>query len=85
MAYIDVKHTIWGRYNIPDSINLEEFKEELNNCLNSEQDSLIQEKCPNFEYLIDTSDYMVPSENQAPTIELYNDNNECIWENFENM
>lgn len=71
MAYIDIKHTVWERYEIED-IHIEEFmklneKERHQEVLNS-----LLDNSTDIKFLHDTSEYITPAENSnAPTIEIY--------------
>ena len=86
MGYIDVKESIWKRYYFSDNANLERIVEDLKINIGEPYD-IICSKEAGYEYcedLDETDAYITPEENQAPTIEVYNGEHECIWQNMEN-
>lgn len=81
--YIDFKETVWYRLRIPKSkekeiLNL--LKKETLYSSNGVIDQLDQD--PVGEYLLDTNDYLMPEDNDnCPTIEVYKEDGELIWQN----
>lgn len=74
--YIDQKYTAWKRYYFPDNIEVTEFEDEeqVNNFINENMIS-----CENVD---DTECDMGLDENSyEPTIEVYNDDGDLIWDN----
>ena len=81
MAFVDIKHTIWQRYQILDE-KLEEFMKL------DEKDRYeaifheIIDNATDSEYLYDTLDYITPAENQNnPTVELFDESYKAVWDN----
>lgn len=81
--YIDVKHTIWKRYEISKGIDIEEIKKVLESAGKFDPWTHLEDIDPDIicEDLLDTSEYISPEENDAATVELYNNKHECIWDN----
>ena len=87
--YLDYKATIWGRLYFSDDTDMNKIIEKL------EEGYLPSELCDEelgfteFESMLDTEEYITPSENEGmSTIEIYEDNDsntnifqECIWDN----
>lgn len=87
--YIDVKYTIWQRAKFSDEANINIVIEKLK--AEHEFDKynvpdVIHDDTYGFienEILYDTDEFMSPQENNAATIEVYNDKHECVWTNFD--
>jgi len=77
--YIDRKVTVWERYYFDENTDLKNVIEELETTGKEIQEL---EGFVESEILFDTSVNMEISENDgAHTIEVYENNNECIWDN----
>lgn len=85
MGYtVDFKTTVWERVRIPDSLAPLVIDKIRNGEINSasEMFGISEDFDCGYETLLDTSEQMLPEENDGfATIELYNDNNEIIYAN----
>lgn len=83
--YLDYKATIWGRIYFKEEADLDKVIAKL------EEGYLPSELCEEeelgfkvFESLLDTEEYLSPSENKGlPTIEIYNTEKEGLF--FQNL
>jgi hypothetical protein len=84
--YYDKKHTIWEKTYLPDNIDIEQVKEELNRTDSVNSIKKIENKIE-YEILYDTMEGMVPEDNGGETtIELFEDDGnvlrgKVIWSN----
>lgn len=88
MSHIDVKCTVWNRYQLPDDFDIEKAKELLKQGASVETvideltDGQFGDNGLEYETLHDTECDMTPIQNEgAATIEFYNDEDELIYDN----
>lgn len=89
--FIDVKYTVWQRAHFSDEADVEEIigeieKEHIN--AKSELPEVIYDDTFGFienEVLFNTENYIAAYENGAATINVYNDDGEKVWTNFEEI
>ena len=83
--YVDVKVTVWQRIqlNEDEGVSLEEVIDLLEKFGPSELwDDEKERFSPDYENLTETEEYISVEENQGcSTMELYNDDDELLWEN----
>jgi len=76
MAYIDIKRTIWERFDIPDDVIVPEFSN------NNEVDEFISDYNLYGDFLLETTaDMHVEDNGGCSTIEVYDDFGELIYNN----
>ena len=81
MAYIDIKHTVWQRYQILDS-DLEEFMKLDEKEKQREVFYKLVDNATDMDWLFDTSDYITPAENSNnSTLEIFDKNDNQVWDN----
>jgi hypothetical protein len=87
--YVDVKLTVWQRIqlNEDENVSVKELIELLDKYGPSGLwDDEKERYSPEWENILDTEEYMTVEENdKQSTIELYNNYNELIWENSNEM
>ena len=83
MKYVDYKATIWGRLTFSDDADMNKVIEKLNSGHLPGEIACEEElKFRAFHFLDDTEEHMTPEENNGRhTIEVYDDDNEMIWDN----
>lgn len=76
MAYIDIKQTVWERYEIPDDMEIPEFSNA------GEVDDFIVDNDITSDILFETMVDMTIAENLGcSTVEVYDDNGDLIFSN----
>ena len=74
--HIDVKFTSWKRFYFPDNIEIPEFKSE------NEVEEFIADNMTECENLFGCEyDMTVEGNDGESTVEVWDDNDEIIWEN----
>lgn len=80
MPYVDVKVTVWERYYYKKGSDISKIVE-----VAKDEVSLLSDPDIGFsetEFMIDTSEFMLPNENMnQSTIEVYDDNGDLFWDN----
>lgn len=76
MAYIDIKRTVWERFEIPEELDIPEFSNTW------EIDEFISDNDIEGDFLIETTvDMTVEENNGSSTVEVYDDNGDLIFSN----
>lgn len=83
MAYVIIKYTAWEGYHIKDESNIDAIISGLKQSIIPDQ--FLEEVGVYMGEADSPREYLTPKENQAATIEIYNDNDELIWKNMEDM
>jgi hypothetical protein len=84
--YLDRKVTMWVRDHF--TIEAQSEKEAINKVIKSAKNELYEGQLPfegETETLYDTEEFIEAKENQASTVEIFKEDGETIWENFEPM
>lgn len=88
--YLDRKITIWQRDHF--TINAKSIEDATKRV--KEEASILKEEYSDImiegdsvehnqsEFIFETEEFMFPEENKAPTIEIYTEDGECIYENY---
>jgi hypothetical protein len=88
MSHIDVKKSIWERFYYNDEVDIQRIIKDLSiNKGESPYDIIcsVEAGFESCEELDETDCYITPEENQAPTIEVFDDDGMQIWSNFDPM
>lgn len=84
MAYIDIKHTVWQRYEINEE-HLEKFLKLDEKQKHQAVFHDLVDNATEIDWLFDTSEYLSPSDNgNQPTVEVYSDRHQggkLLWDN----
>ena len=85
MSHIVVKKTVWERFHYNDKVDIQKIIKDLTECGEDSPYDILCDVENGYEYteeLYETEEYISPKENQAPTIEIFDDNDIQIWNNF---
>lgn len=80
--FIDVKYTQWTRFYFDEEADLNQIISVLEKT--DDINDILYKESYKFDYteeLLDTSEYITPQENNAATIEIWQDE-QLIWDNF---
>lgn len=79
--YVDVKHTIWQRIHFKDDADMDRIVGDIERTGDAEELYDEEYGFEENEVLYDTAEFIPAKENQAPTIEVY-ENYKLIYENW---
>lgn len=78
MAYIEIKHTIWKRYDIEEK----DFEKFMQLDEREKYDSVLSLIDTDGEWLYETEEVLTPQENlNLPTVEVFGKKYEASWDN----
>ena len=83
MGYVDYKCTVWNRIHFPKNKDMNSVIRVLK-ASEYNINEIFENGCE-METLFDAEEYIPCDENQASTIQVYNNDGELLYENMEDM